>query len=86
MTKVDLLSNFELVEDSSQMGFCKFREAETKLIFGAFFNSKGNVHCITYEQWVKMGNTLVNYIEKKDYVKNIDEIKKYLKNNLDISK
>jgi|VirMetMinimDraft_7_1064189.scaffolds.fasta_scaffold09539_7 hypothetical protein len=81
MTKVDLISNFELVKDWKG-GMYTFKEKQSKLTFDAFFDSKKNLSWIKYEQWVKNGITLVNYIETKYAVKSIDDIKSYIKNSL----
>ena len=81
MTKVDLLSNFELISDYDN-SLSTFREKESKLTFDAIFDSKKNLSCIKYQQWVKNGITLVNYIETKYAVKSIDDVKSYIKNSL----
>ena len=85
MTKVDLLSNFELLADFKD-GMCEFRERKSKLTFTAFFNSKGILQSIKYLQLVKNHKTIVDYIETKYALESIEEIKKYIQNSLDISK
>ena len=81
MTKLDLLSNFELVKDWKG-GMYTFKEKQSKLTFDAFFTSKGILECIKYQQLVKNGITLVDYIQTKYAAESIDDIKSYIKNSL----
>ena len=80
MTKVDLLSNFELIAENEV--FTTFRERESKICFDAFHNSKNIITGIKYVQWHRTNTSIVDCIETITLPESVDEVKTVIQNSL----